>query len=226
MKDDDNTFEAGALVAVFILILFTLAAPIFEKLHFHYIHESGLCMLIGLFFACINMFFKGENSNISDSINFNGDVFFNLILPPIIFAAGYNLKRKGFYKYLLYIISYGLIGTIINFMLVAPITYVFSELGLFGISHVGEKFAYMLVDDPDFMNKSIAFTIKEIILYAAVISATDSVAALTFVNESSDPKLFPILFGEGVVNDAVCIVLYKVALRKLTSGEGNNLKLI
>lgn len=220
MKDNDNTFEAGALVAVFILILFTLAEPIFKKLHFHYIHESGLCMLIGLLFACINFFFRSFGTDISNSINFNGDVFFNLILPPIIFAAGYNLKRKGFYKYLLYIISYGLIGTIINFLLVAPITYIFSQYGLFGISHIGEKFQYMLSEDPDLMSKSISFTIKEIILYAAVISATDSVAALTFVNESSDPKLFPILFGEGVVNDAVCIVLYKVALRKLTSGEG------
>ena len=46
--------------------------------------------------------------------------------------------------------------------------------------------------------------------FAAVISATDAVAALTFIHEDSEPKLFSILFGEGVVNDAVCIVIYKI----------------
>jgi NhaP-type Na+/H+ or K+/H+ antiporter len=43
-----------------------------------------------------------------------------------------------------------------------------------------------------------------------VISATDTLAALTFIKEESDPKLFAILFGEGVFNDAVSIVLYKI----------------
>ena len=46
--------------------------------------------------------------------------------------------------------------------------------------------------------------------FAAVISATDAVAALTFIHEDTEPKLFSILFGEGVVNDAVCIVIYKI----------------
>ena len=46
--------------------------------------------------------------------------------------------------------------------------------------------------------------------FAAVISATDAVPALTFIHEDSEPKLFSILFGEGVVNDAVCIVIYKI----------------
>ena len=47
-------------------------------------------------------------------------------------------------------------------------------------------------------------------MFASVISATDTIAALTFVKEVTDPKLFAILFGEGVVNDAVCIVLFNI----------------
>lgn len=64
----------------------------------------------------------------------------------------------------------------------------------------------------------IYFSSKEILLFASVISATDAVAALAFVKEESDPKLFPILFGEGVVNDAVCIVLYQIIKGFLDSG--------
>jgi NhaP-type Na+/H+ or K+/H+ antiporter len=62
------------------------------------------------------------------------------------------------------------------------------------------------------------FSIKEILLFASVISATDTVAALTFVKEESEPKLFAILFGEGVINDAVCIVLYGI-IREFTSSN-------
>jgi NhaP-type Na+/H+ or K+/H+ antiporter len=63
------------------------------------------------------------------------------------------------------------------------------------------------------------FSIKEILLFASVISATDSVAALTFIKEESEPKLFAILFGEGVINDAVCIVLYGILREFMSSNE-------
>ena len=54
------------------------------------------------------------------------------------------------------------------------------------------------------------FSLMDALSFAAVISATDAVAALTFIHEDTEPKLFSILFGEGVVNDAVCIVIYKI----------------
>ncbi len=64
------------------------------------------------------------------------------------------------------------------------------------------------VTDPKDMTLNL--TVQEILLFASVISATDAVAALTFVSETDEPKLYSILFGEGVVNDAVCIVLYGI----------------
>jgi|694.fasta_scaffold82083_3 hypothetical protein len=48
------------------------------------------------------------------------------------------------------------------------------------------------------------------IKYSATISATDSVAALTLIKASEFPKIFSIIFGEGMVNDAVAIILFKV----------------
>ena len=49
-----------------------------------------------------------------------------------------------------------------------------------------------------------------LVKYSATISATDSVAALTLINPGVYPKLFSIIFGEGMVNDAVAIILFKV----------------
>jgi len=66
----------------------------------------------------------------------------------------------------------------------------------------------------------IKFSVAEILLFSAVISATDTVAALTFVDESEEAKLYSILFGEGVINDAVCIVLYKIIKDFTDTGEG------
>jgi hypothetical protein len=54
------------------------------------------------------------------------------------------------------------------------------------------------------------FSMMDTLSFAAVISVIDSVAALTFMHEDSEPKLFSVLFWKGVVNDAVCIVIYKI----------------
>lgn len=49
---------------------------------------------------------------------------------------------------------------------------------------------------------------KECLLLASVLCATDTVAALSIVREKNFPTLNSILFGEGVVNDAVAILLF------------------
>ena len=63
--------------------------------------------------------------------------------------------------------------------------------------------------------------ISLIVKYSATISATDSVAALTLISPAQYPKLFSIIFGEGMVNDAVAIILFKVVgtfrLKQVTS---------
>jgi len=46
-------------------------------------------------------------------------------------------------------------------------------------------------------------------LFSAIICATDSVAALTLIPSDTYPKLFSVVFGEGMINDAVSIILYK-----------------
>ncbi len=115
------------------------------------------------------------------------------------------MKKKYFFKYFLYIILFGIIGTIITFGIVAPCIYFTNEIGFFGIT---------------FDDKPLVFTLKEILLFSAVISATDTVAALTFVKEDSEPKLFAILFGEGVLNDAICIVIYRIIKNFSISNEG------
>ena len=115
---------------------------------------------------------------------------------------------------------FGVIGTIITFSVVAPLTYFANSNKLFwystktnyqNITITNSTMVNNTIDEIDTAEGNlINFSIKEILLFSSVISATDTVAALTFVKEESEPKLFAILFGEGVINDAVCIVLYNI----------------
>ena len=241
------------LLAIIILMIYTVAAPIFEKIHFHYMHESGLCMIIGVIVSLIAIFFD-PHTNFTKSINFSGDVFFTFVLPPIIFSAGYNLKKASFFKYFVYILNFGVFGTIMSFLWVAPITLLFNHLNFFYfpmqiinehpkdsndinknitsnnitnvtnliLNNLLSNFSDIAINETSNITNTtqdsenyVHFSVPEILLFASVISATDTIAALTFIHEDSEPKLFAILFGEGVVNDAVCIVLYRI-LREFT----------
>jgi NhaP-type Na+/H+ or K+/H+ antiporter len=129
-------------------------------------------------------------------IDFDEELFFYALLPPMIFAGGYNLKKKDFGKNFKYILIYGLVGTIVSFGVIFGLTFAISKLRwiipLRTENHIEELEASLIVK------------------YSATISATDSVAALTLIKASEFPKIFSIIFGEGMVNDAVAIILFKV----------------
>ena len=61
-------------------------------------------------------------------IDFDEEVFFYGLLPPMIFAGGYNLKKKDFGKNFKYILIYGLVGTIVSFGVIFGLTSAINQL--------------------------------------------------------------------------------------------------
>ena len=236
------------LISVVLLVLYVIAAPVFDKIHFHYMHESGMVMLLGIIITLLIKIFS-PSSDFTKSLEFSDKIFFTYILPLIIFGAGYNLKKRSFFKYFMYIFLLGVIGTLIAFLWVAPVTYFFNKFQRFTLSSskydydsliqyggipidkkTRERLIYPFNDtyikannitNPNLKENPILLdmSILDALKFAAVISATDAVAALTFIHEDTEPKLFSILFGEGVVNDAVCIVIYDIIKKFSESGE-------
>jgi NhaP-type Na+/H+ or K+/H+ antiporter len=98
-------------------------------------------------------------------------------------------------------------GTFISFCIIACLTYLFNYINLFTVS-IGKGSRYLNL------------SIEEILLFSSVISSTDTVSALTFIKENKYPKLFSILFGEGIFNDAVSIVLFKIVVDFNSSNGG------
>jgi sodium/hydrogen exchanger-like protein 6/7 len=142
-----------------------------------------------------------------NNFKFDDAIFFNFMLPPIIFSAGYNLRRKSFFKHMWYILVFGIVGTLVSFSLIAPLTYLFNSMGVL---------YYTSDNGYEVLNLSL----QEILLFSSVIGATDTVSALTFIKEENEPKLFSLLFGEGIINDAVCIVLFKTINNFNMSNKG------
>ena len=52
---NNEILSIKTLLAVTILFLYTIAAPVFEKFKFYYFHESGLSMIIGVVITIISM---------------------------------------------------------------------------------------------------------------------------------------------------------------------------
>ena len=184
-----SSLSYKGVVAIIILIFYTIAAPIFQKLNFHYLHESGICMIVGTLIALLSKYIGNTNDTLNNFVTFDDEMFFNIVLPPIIFSAGYNLKKRAFFKYFFYIVTFGIFGTVIVFGTVSALIHYSNKLNFFSPFNLEGKL---------------------ILLFSSVIASTDTVAAMTFIKEDQMPKLFSILFGEGVLNDAVCIVLYRI----------------
>ena len=64
----------------------------------------------------------------------------------------------------------------------------------------------------------------------SLLCATDVIAAVSLLNPKKQPKLFSMVFGEGIINDAVCIILFNTvnefAKKEDTEFSGKNLGLV
>jgi hypothetical protein len=73
---EESHLTTETLLAMILLIIFIVCGPLFEKLHFHYAHESGIVMIIGVVITLIVNFFDPEVSY------FN--IYFLLIRPVLL----------------------------------------------------------------------------------------------------------------------------------------------
>uniref|UniRef100_A0ABM5FYQ6 Sodium/hydrogen exchanger n=1 Tax=Pogona vitticeps TaxID=103695 RepID=A0ABM5FYQ6_9SAUR len=131
-----------------------------------------------------------EQNDMLRKVTFDPEVFFNILLPPIIFHAGYSLKKRHFFRNLGSILTYAFLGTAVSCFIIGNLMYGVVKLMKL-VGQLSDKFYY-----------------TDCLFFGAIISATDPVTVLAIFNElHADVDLYALLFGESVLNDAVAIVL-------------------
>ncbi|KAM3842994.1 sodium/hydrogen exchanger 6-like [Diretmus argenteus] len=153
---------------------------------------------------------RGKGHQVQDDemlrkVTFDPEVFFNILLPPIIFHAGYSLKRRHFFRNIGSILTYAFMGTVISCFVIGLIMYGFVTF---------MKFVGQLGGD---------FFFTDCLFFGAIVSATDPVTVLAIFNELKvDVDLYALLFGESVLNDAVAIVLSSSIVAYQPTGDNSH----
>ncbi|RCK58139.1 Endosomal/prevacuolar sodium/hydrogen exchanger [Candida viswanathii] len=103
-------------------------------------------------------------------------------------TRGYELHQANFFRNLGSILTFAIPGTFISALVVGIIIYIWTALGL--------------------DNVSLEFV--DALAVGATLSATDPVTILSIFNAYKvDPKLYTIIFGESLLNDAISIVMFE-----------------
>ncbi|GAB2277543.1 monovalent cation:H+ antiporter, CPA1 (nhx1) [Dionaea muscipula] len=148
-----------------------------------WVNESITSLLIGLTTGFVILLISGGKS--SHLLVFSEDLFFIYLLPPIIFNAGFQVKKKQFFRNFITITMFGALGTLISFCVIS-----LGAIGFFKKLDIG------------------SLDVNDYLAIGAIFAATDSVCTLQVLNQDETPLLYSLVFGEGVVNDATSVVLF------------------
>ncbi|XP_016647705.1 PREDICTED: sodium/hydrogen exchanger 2-like [Prunus mume] len=181
LMTSDHTSVVSMNLFVALLCACILLGHLLEESR--WMNESITALAIGLCTGVIILLTTGGKS--SHLLVFSEDLFFIYLLPPIIFNAGFQVKKKQFFRNFMTIMTFGAVGTLISFAIIS-----------LGAMHFFHKFNIGSLKIGDYL------------ALGAIFSATDSVCTLQVLNQDETPLLYSLVFGEGVVNDATSVVLF------------------
>jgi sodium/hydrogen exchanger-like protein 6/7/sodium/hydrogen exchanger 8 len=92
--------------------------------------------------------------------------------------------------------KFGFVGTLICFTYYTAMCYGVSAGGL------------LTRTDSDGNSVKIGIEMFEILSICSLLCSSDVIAAISMINYNDQPKLFSIVYGEGVFNDIVSIILF------------------
>jgi len=189
--NSNRAFRAseGMLILMILLGLCFFFGHVLHRSGFTYLHETGLSIITGIITGTLIRYMYTP-VQLDNMIAFQQDIFFLILLPPIIFESGYNMKRKMFFKNIGSLLAFALVGTVISTVVIAMILIIAEAAGA-----------------------GMGLKPLDTLIFGSLISATDPVSVLAiFKAMEADQNLFANVFGESVLNDAVAIVLYETCV--------------
>jgi sodium/hydrogen exchanger-like protein 6/7 len=183
----EEIFSSWALFILLVLLIGALFSSYYlQQKRIQAIHETVLSIFYGMIVGLIIRVSPGHY--IQDTVTFNSSYFFNVLLPPIILNSGYELHQANFFRNIGSILTFAIPGTFISACVLGIILYIWTSLGL----------------------ESIHISFVDALSVGATLSATDPVTILSIFNAYKvDPKLYTVIFGESLLNDAISIVMFE-----------------
>ncbi|CAN4111224.1 unnamed protein product [Withania somnifera] len=180
-----GTSDHASVVSINLFVVLLCACIVIGHLleENRWINESITALLIGLVTGVVILLVSGGKS--SHLLVFSEDLFFIYLLPPIIFNAGFQVKKKQFFVNFITIMMFGAIGTLVSCAIIS-----------LGAIQSFKKLDIGFLDIGDYL------------AIGAIFAATDSVCTLQVLHQDETPLLYSLVFGEGVVNDATSVVLF------------------
>ncbi|KAK9238943.1 Sodium/hydrogen exchanger family-domain-containing protein [Lipomyces kononenkoae] len=183
----EELYSSWALFILLVLLIGSLWTSYYLQVRkIQSIHETVVSIFAGMIVGLVIRILPGHY--IQDTVSFKSSYFFNMLLPPIILNCGYELHQANFFRNIGVILTFAFAGTFISAVVLGIIIYIWAFLGLEGLK--------------------IPFVAA--LGFGATLSATDPVTILSIFNTYKvDPKLYTIIFGESILNDAVSIVMFE-----------------
>ena len=203
--EDHNAHHKAQLAAeilIFAILITYLSIGSFMEIKMYkWGHETGVIILFGI---AISFSFYAVNGKDTEFLKWNNDIFFQILLPLIIFTTGYNIRRKKFFSNIVNISKFGLVGTVLTFIILSLLTWGFFEMFDGGVEKC------MLKPDLDLENRCTTWylDIYSVCYMCAILTGSDIIAFVTLVKFEEYPSLFSIVLGEGLYNDVIVIILY------------------
>lgn len=159
------------------------------------------------------------------------DIIYYVLLPPIIFEAGFTMRKRQFFANFWSIMLLAIVGTLIAIIVCGGLLFALAEAGVF----------------------ATRFTLNQMLLFSSLISSTDPIATLAVLKVGPavhsrlprqdvgphtrrrfsprpplpndgrprltstcaqvlkvQPPLYDLIFGESALNDALSIVLFNL----------------
>ncbi|KAF2095057.1 sodium/hydrogen exchanger [Rhizodiscina lignyota] len=186
---EKEVYSSWALfILISLLICALLASYFLQTRRIQAVHETVISIFAGMVVGLVLRLTAGVS--LLGVVTFDYQFFFNLLLPPIILNSGYELHQGNFFRNIGTILTFAFAGTFISAVVLAVILFIWSKIPL----------------------EAVKISFVEAMSVGATLSATDPVTILAIFNTYRvDPKLYTVIFGESILNDAIAIVLFETA---------------
>lgn len=202
--NEEKTIYMAYILLLVIMLVYVTMGTWMERRKCSFGHETGVVILLGISIGAA-LKFLGQKT----STEFNPVVLFDFGLPFILYAAGYNMRRRRFFEDINNITMFGVLSTVVCFVLLS--------LSTITIFNMGWVYKFSETDtNGKWTHEQVFMPAIEISLLCGMLCSSDIIAAVSLVKYKEYPKIFSILLGEGLWNDAVAVVLAQSA-EKLVS---------